>query len=53
VTGLSFVGGGHVEFLMAPVIDESCAVLDIVETEKYISRSADGKDTDRMTFLPK
>jgi hypothetical protein len=30
-----------------------CQVADIQATAKYISRSSDGKDTDRMTLLPK
>ena len=30
-----------------------CSVLNIQGTEKYISTSADGKDTDRMTLVPK
>jgi hypothetical protein len=29
-----------------------CVVETISATEKYIARSADGKDTDRMTLLP-
>jgi hypothetical protein len=28
------------------------SVFDSQDAEKYISRSADGKDPDRMTFLP-
>ena len=28
-----------------------CTVTNLQATEKYISRSADGKDTDRMTFV--
>jgi hypothetical protein len=27
--------------------------MTISATEKYIARSSDGKDTDRMTLLPK
>jgi hypothetical protein len=30
-----------------------CQIFNIQETQKYISRSSDGKDTDRMTILPK
>jgi hypothetical protein len=29
-----------------------CVVETISATEKYIARSSDGKDTDRMTLLP-
>jgi hypothetical protein len=30
-----------------------CSVPEIQGTEKYISRAADGKDTDRMTLVPR
>jgi hypothetical protein len=30
-----------------------CTVASIQGTVKYVSRSADGKDTDRITILPK
>jgi hypothetical protein len=30
-----------------------CTISDIQGTVKYVSRSADGKDTDRITFVPK
>jgi len=30
----------------------TCAVTAIDATEKYVARSSDGKDTDRMTLLP-
>ncbi len=31
----------------------TCVVMTISATEKYIARSSDGKDTDRMTLLPR
>ena len=31
----------------------TCTVVTISGTEKYIARSSDGKDTDRMTLLPR
>jgi hypothetical protein len=30
-----------------------CSVSNIQRKERYISRSADGRDTDRITLLPK
>ncbi len=30
-----------------------CVAVNLQATAKYISRSADGKDTDRMTLLPR
>jgi hypothetical protein len=32
-------------------VGNTCSVTDIQATEKYIARSADGSDTDRMTFI--
>jgi hypothetical protein len=31
---------------------DTCVAMTISETEKYVARSSDGKDTDRMTLLP-
>jgi hypothetical protein len=34
-------------------VGSTCTVMTIMAKEKYIARSSDGKDTDRMTLLPK
>jgi hypothetical protein len=33
-------------------IESACVVEAIAEKQKYIARSSDGKDTDRITLLP-